>query len=304
MSTTALPTRKPPFLPSDLRQPPGRAFCRAAYAVALNHLDDAKRGAPQVAESLFPNDRAAISITKAAVNPASIGTVAWAGALSPTITGEFISSLVGISAGAELIDAALRIDLTGKYEVLLPHRSANLANVDTQWVAEGAPFPIRSYALSQSILGPVKKLICSAVATREALQGSGGEEVIATLLREDVAASLDASLFSNAAASATRPAGLLNGISALTATTGGGEAALRGDIGLIGGAVAASVGNANLAFITSPASAIKVATYPTVAGAQVQVWPSIAVPAGTPHLRCGRRFRERLWASAEDRDEH
>jgi hypothetical protein len=74
---------------------------------------------------------------------------------------------------------------------------------------------------------------------------------------------------------------LLNGVSPLTATTGGGEAALTGDLGLIGGSVAAATGSANLAFITSPASAIKLATYPTVAGANVQVWPSIAVPAGT-----------------------
>jgi hypothetical protein len=285
MTTQAQTLARRPIVPEDLpRRDPGRALCRAAFAVARNHLSDTKLGPERTAESLFPNDRAAIAITKAAVNPASIGSVSWAGQLSPTITGEFVSSLVGMSAGARLIDAGMKVSLDGKYEILLPHRTANLPNVDVQWVAEGAPFPVRSLSLATSILGPPKKLICSAVATRELLLSPSGESAIGQLLREDVAASLDASLFSNAAASATRPAGLLAGISALSPTAGGGEGALRGDLGLIGGAVAAATGSGNLAFITSPTGAVKLLTFPTVIDLdadQVNVWPSIAVAAGT-----------------------
>jgi hypothetical protein len=283
MSTsTALPSRKP-FLPSDLRpDPPGRAVTRAAFAVARNAIADVQRGAPEMAESLWPHDRAAHAVTKAATSPATIGSVSWAGVLSGTVTSDFLSSLVGMSAGAKLIDAGMIIDLTGKYAVLLPHRSNNLPDSNTQWIGESNAIPVRQYALATSTLGPVHKLATSVVATRELLRGPGGEEVLAQLMREDVAVSLDASLFSNAAATAIRPAGLMAGITALTATpsTGGLEAALRGDIAKLA-AVVTATGSANVAFVVSPAGAVRLASYPTIVGPNVQVWPSLAVADGT-----------------------
>jgi hypothetical protein len=281
MTASALPTRRP-FLPEDLHQPKGRAVCRAAFAIARNAIADVQCGGPEMAASLWPHDKQAIAVTRAATSPATIGTVAWAGALSPTTTADFVSSLVGMSAGAKLIDAGMRIDLTNKYAVLLPHRSANLPDSNTQWIAEGGPIPVRQYALATSILGPVHKLATSVVASRELLKGPGGEDVLATLMREDVAVSLDASLFSNAAATAIRPAGLMAGITALTATpsTGGLEAALRGDIAKLA-AVVTATGSANVAFVVSPAGAVRLASYPTITGPNLQVWPSLAVADGT-----------------------
>ena len=122
----------------------------------------------------------------------------------------------------------MHIGLAGLNSVLLPHRSTNLPAIDTQWIAENGAFPVKQFSLAASTLGPTHKLATSVLLSREMAESAGGEEVFATLLREDVAAILDASLFSTAAASTSRPSGLLNGISALTATTGGGEAALRG----------------------------------------------------------------------------
>jgi hypothetical protein len=109
--------------------------------------------------------------------------------------------------------------------------------------------------------------------------GAGGEEVLAQLMREDVGASLDASIFSTAAASAVRPAGILNGIAGLTATTGGGASALQGDLAKVGGAVASATGSANIAFVVSPTYALRMMTYKTVlepSEDSVQIWPSIA----------------------------
>ena len=102
-------------------------------------------------------------------------------------------------------------------------------------------------------------------------------------MREDIAASLDASMFSTTAASSSRPAGILNGISALTATTGGGAAALQGDLAQLA-VVATSIGSGDVVFITSPAYAIRLATYPNVLDLdnnRFQVWPSNAVADGT-----------------------
>ena len=278
----SLPIRKP-FLPSDLpRDPPGRALARAAFAIGKNAVED-RGSAAQVAEQSWPNDRAAIALTKAATSPASTTSSGWAGVLSPTATADYVGSLIGESAAARLIGAGLRISLDGLNSVLLPHRSTALPAVDTQWIAENGAFPIKQYTLAASTLGPMHKLATGVVLSREMAESAGGEEVFATLLREDVAASLDASLFSTTAASSTRPAGILNGISALTATTGGGATALQGDIAKLA-AIASVVGSGNIAFICSPSYAVRMATYPTVLDLdnnQFQVWPSVAVADGT-----------------------
>src|SRR4051794_24482857 len=113
-----------PFLPSDIkREPPGRSFLRAAFAIGKNVLDDRGQGAPELAESRWPTDRAAVALTRAATSPASTTNSGWAGALSPTATADFVASLIGESAAARLIGIGMRIDLSGLNSVLLPHRS-------------------------------------------------------------------------------------------------------------------------------------------------------------------------------------
>jgi Phage capsid family len=281
MSPTAALASRKPFLPSDLPpRDPGRALTLAAWAAAKSFADGWARAPETYIEQKWPHDRAAIALTRAATNPAITSVSSWASPLSPTATGEFLGSLVGQSAGARLIDAGLRVDLTGVAAVLIPHRSTNLPNVDTQWIAEAGVFPVRQYTLATSQLGPVHKLMSSVVATRELLDYGNGEQVLGVLLREDVAASLDASIFSNAAASSVRPAGILNGVSALSATAGANETAVRGDIGKLA-AVVGATGSGNIAFVTSPGYAVRLATYPNATGPNIVVWPSIAVADGT-----------------------
>ena len=128
----------------------------------------------------------------------------------------------------------------------------------------------------------MKKLGANVVLSRELVESSNGETVVETLLKEDIATSLDAAVFSNAAATSSKPAGILNGVAALTATTGGGENALRGDLALVGGAVAAATGNGDgIAFIASPAYAIRFGTYKAVIGDTSNLWASLSVPDGT-----------------------
>jgi hypothetical protein len=65
-----------------------------------------------------------------------------------------------------------------------------------------------------------------------------------------------------------------------TPTTAGSESALRGDIAKLA-AVVGSTGSANVAFIASPAYAVRLASYRNVVGETAPVWPSIAVADGT-----------------------
>jgi hypothetical protein len=190
-----------------------------------------------------------------------------------------VASLAGESAAARLIGAGMRVDLSGVAGVLIPHRSAPLPNIDVAWVQELGAYPVRQGLLASTLLGPTRKLITGIVVTRELADYANGDEIIGSMLREDVAASLDFSLFSNAAASASRPAGILNGVTSLAATTGSGEAALRGDIAKLE-AIATATGTNEIAYIASPSYAARAATYANVVGNDVNVWPSVAVADG------------------------
>jgi hypothetical protein len=129
-------------------------------------------------------------------------------------------------------------------------------------------------------LGPVKKLAGIAVVTREVAESSAAQEVITQVLRENTAMSLDAALFSNAAATVARPAGILSGVAALPAATGGGETAMMADLRALAAAISGAT--ANLAIAANPAqgNAIRLSRG-TMFPPEVQVWASIAIPAGT-----------------------
>jgi hypothetical protein len=109
-----------------------------------------------------------------------------------------------------------------------------------------------------AVLTP-KKTAAAFVTTRELLEHSipNAEKLIRAAATESVGAEIDSAMFDAAAASSTRPAGLRNGISGLTATAAGGDLAMMKDLGALAGAVAA-VGGLNLAFVASPAEAVKI----------------------------------------------
>lgn len=87
-------------------------------------------------------------------------------------------------------------------------------------------------------------------------------------------------MFSTTAADTTRPAGILNGVTPLTATAGGGLAALTGDLKLLAGAIADAGGGANIWLFANPRQAV--ALRATVApGFDVPVIGTTALASGT-----------------------
>jgi hypothetical protein len=68
--------------------------------------------------------------------------------------------------------------------------------------------------------------------------------LIRNAIQEDTSVALDTVLLDTVAASTTRPAGIRNGVGGLTATAGGGFAAVVGDLkALVGALITASNGN-------------------------------------------------------------
>jgi hypothetical protein len=285
---SAIPARRPfsrPFLPSEVRRDkPGAALERAAVVSALHAIryekGDTSLSLEQLASRLYPNDdRLPGMVTRGAVAPATTTTTGWAAELSQNLVADFVGSLGAQSAGSRLIDAGLRLSLDGVNQLLIPQRTG-APDAGLAWVGEGNAFPVKMFALADATLGPARKLVASAAVTRETVESGNGQEVVATLLREDCAASLDASLFSATAASSTRPAGLLAGVSGLTATTGGGPSALNSDLEKLAAAIAAAGGDVdNVVFIASPAQAF--ASGLQSRAADLKIWPSRALAAGT-----------------------
>jgi hypothetical protein len=250
---------------------------RAAFAAARYTLSQSQIGVENFARGLWPDDRVTPSlVARGAVSPTSPAS---ASSLAPQIVADFMQALVPQSAGAKLIAAALRLSLAGVNSATIPHRSG-LPDPNLVWVAPGAPFPFKQYTLAATVLGPTCKLVLGVTLTRELVEHANGQDIIGTLLREDAAMSLDASLFSTATASATRPAGLLNGLSALTGTAGGGAAAFAADLKALGGDLARAGSSADIVFIMAPEQALSASLMPATINPPT-IWSSLTLVPGS-----------------------
>jgi hypothetical protein len=176
-----------------------------------------------------------------------------------------------------LIDAGVKLRFDGAAVINIPSR-ALAPSADFSWVAEASPMPVLQFTLSALQLKPYK-LAASAAASREFLEGSNGEQVIAALLKEDLAYSLDSTMLSATAGSTARPAGILNGVTGQTATTGGGVTAMNADVKNLFSAISAVGSIDDIALIASPAQAAALALQPRSTALKVR--SSRALAAGT-----------------------
>jgi hypothetical protein len=258
-----------------------RAVCAHALSTAAGDGFGAM-SAERVARRMWPDDGGVTGLVLRGTSaPADRTTSGWASTVAHNVVGDFIGSLAPLSAGANLLNAAPRVSLEGVNQINFPRRLNPLNATDVAWIGELGPMPIPVMQIgSGSTLGPSRKLCAAVVFTREVAESSAAEVVMRTLLRESCAFSLDAALFSNAAATAVRPAGILNGISALPAAPNGDDAALGTDLTKLAAAI--GVATTGLAIVAHPAqaNAIKLrrgGTFPSA----IPVWPTLGVAAGT-----------------------
>jgi hypothetical protein len=90
----------------------------------------------------------------------------------------------------------------------------------------------------------------------EMMRNSNAEQIVRAALGDALGPALDRVLLGNRAGTPTiSPPGLLNGITPLTATTGGGDAAMVGDIKQLVTALAPVSGNGSFVIVASPSQA-------------------------------------------------
>ena len=210
-----------------------------------------------VLEKLYGHDEGVGVIVKAAVAPAMTSVAGWAAELVNTAMGEFLETLRPESVYPALAAAGggrLTFGPNGG-AIKVPAR-ASTPSIGGSFVGEGAPIPVRRLALTSATLAPYKMGVITTF-TREMAKYS--MVALEPMLRQeiifDTAITLDSTLLGAGAGSATNPAGLLNGVSTLTATAGGGAAAFLGDIRKLRAPFDSANAGSGLMLLMNPAQA-------------------------------------------------
>jgi HK97 family phage prohead protease/HK97 family phage major capsid protein len=248
--------------------PPRRPFAVAAEKVApadlilrglvarIHSYDATKNGKPVTPEAALAmrygedghvseQQRVLFDVVcRASTAPATTTTSGWASQLVNTAFAGFQELLMPASVYPGLASRGLRLNFGRNGVISVPTRSST-PTVAGSFVAEGSPIPVRQAAFSAQTFVP-KKLAVISTFTREISEYSNPsiEALLRQSIQEDTSVATDTVLMDATAASSVRPAGLRNGVSGATATTGGGFAALVGDLKtLMGTLVAGSNGN-------------------------------------------------------------
>jgi hypothetical protein len=213
----------------------------AAHARAF-----ATRTTPEAAaRAMFGDaDQPTAALTRAASTQATTTDPTWAGALARQAVDDTIAAVASVSAGADLLTRGRKVDMTGISHLTVPGRIVNAAAAGS-WVAEGNPIPVSNQAVTAGAVIEPRKLAVISTFSSELAASSNVEEFTRTVVSESMGLALDAAMFSNAVDDGAHPAGLFHNVAPLTATAGGGLAAMQGDLKALAAALAAAGGGKN-----------------------------------------------------------
>ena len=161
----------------------------------------------------YPEDRLAnLIIHRSAMTPTSRADAA---ALA-LVAVKFVASLTPVTAAAAVIARSLQLSFDGAAQITVP--SLSLPNV----ISESAAIPVVMGTTSPGAAISPAKLATIVPLTGEMVRNSNAEAMVTQVLSENVGATLDAALLNaNAAVPGTSPAGILNGITPITASAAG-----------------------------------------------------------------------------------
>jgi hypothetical protein len=157
-------------------------------------------------------------ILRATTGPAAVsGSSGWAQSLAGVAVLDLVQSVTSISAAAEVIDRALKLNMDGIAEYRVPGRPLTAAEAG-QWVAEGLAAPVKTLNFSDTALLHPRKLQVNMSFTREMSEHSNIENVLRQTLGEATGLALDLQMFSANAGEPNAPPGLFYGVTAITPT--------------------------------------------------------------------------------------
>jgi len=258
----------------DLRTPddrPGGLCVRSAVASWFVHL-----GRHAEARTAFTGDRDLdrLSEFRSAVTPAMTSVPTWAAELATTVTGDLADRLIPESVFSQLRGLGTGYTIAGGALIRVPTWSPTTTG---GFIAEGAPIPVSKFSFGSLTLGP-KKAANIVALSDELAMGSplDVEATLRTILSEALQLMIDGVLLGSTAVTTAAPAGLLNGVTPLTASAGGGSAALMGDIKQLANAIAPAL---KPVLIMNPTQAAALGLLAPVSSLALLVAPTLA--AGT-----------------------
>lgn len=201
----------------------------------------------------YPDDEATAIVTRAAVTGATTTGAGWAIDLVQLAQGEFVNTLYPNSVFPKV--AAMGTALSfgpNAGAIKIPSRTTT-PSIGGSFVAEAAPIPVRRLGTTSITLYP-HKVGGISVYSREiaAYSNPDIEALIRDSIVNDTSINVDGLLLDNVAVSTTRPAGLTNGVAAITASTAKGYAAFLADLQSLSTPFYNANAGRNLALIMSP----------------------------------------------------
>jgi HK97 family phage major capsid protein len=207
-------------------------------------------------------------VLRAAVNPANTTVATWAAELIQTDVVPFLDRLIADSIYLPLASMGVRYTFGNAGVLKIPVR-ANTPTLAGNWVGEGSPKPVRRASFTTVTLSPTKLSVISTFTEEMAMYSAQSiEQIIRQAMSDDTQMALDAYLIDNVAASTgVRPAGLLNGVTPITASAATPPAAaMVADLKALMGAIIAAGGGRNVALIINPAQSLGMGIVTTTTG--------------------------------------
>ena len=215
-----------------------------------------RKSVDQVLEERYPGHDAVGVILKADQTVGTTGTAGWASELVQTGYFGFLQALTPYSVFPELLGRGLSLMFDRYGSISLPRRTAGGAGGG--FVAEGSPIRVGRITTAAATLTP-KKMGVIIPFTRELAKRSTPaiEGIVRQAILEDTASVLDPIVLDATASSSSRPAGLLNGVSAVGVGYAGGDyQAVREDFKALLAPFHSANGADNIVVLMNPAQGL------------------------------------------------
>jgi HK97 family phage major capsid protein/HK97 family phage prohead protease len=265
------PAKAPVFaLPKKQIDPAEQLFrSLAIWTTAQSLREPIEKVAREYDRGRHVNDEALNMVLRTAVNPAQTTVAGWAAELVQTVNADFMNRLLPNSIYGPLSAAGQRLSFgSGINAIKIPTRTTT-SKISGAWVAEGSPKPVKKASLSTVTLEPYKLSVISTFTEEMALYSSPAiESIIRQAMQDDTSEQLDTFLIdATAKSTGVRPAGLLNGVSPLTATASGTAAEkMIADLKQLVAAILAAGGGRNIVMLINPAQALSLGLVQTTTG--------------------------------------
>jgi hypothetical protein len=249
------------------------------------------RSIDEVLRERYPDDEATAVISRAAIAGATTTTAGWAAELVVLAQADFLSVLVPTAVFPRLSALGTALSFGPNAGAIKIPSRANTPSIGGSFVAEGSPIPVRRLGTQSITLYPHKVGGLSVFSREIAMYSTPAiEGLIRDNMALDTSINIDALLIDNVAVSTTRPAGLTNGVTPVTASTAHGYTAILADIQALTNPFYAVNAGRRLALLMNPAQMQQLVFAPGPSGVpfgwtqqfteRFAVIDSTAIPAG------------------------